>query len=657
MCGIAGFYSPQETNNAVDILKKMLCQITHRGPDQSGIAISKEVGLGSVRLSIIDLLGGRMPLSNADNSLWIVFNGEIYNFLDLKHELEAKKHVFKTSSDTEVVLHLYQEYGVSFLNKLNGQFAIAIYDTKKKELFLARDRVGIKPLYYTNVEGKFIFASEMKALFEYPGVEAKISSKALMQVFTFWSVLSPNTIFKNVYEVPTGSYLKINSEGISKEKYWELPLCRPQDYHKIDIENSVEEYREIFSDAVKIRLNADVPVGAYLSGGIDSSVIASFIRKNKPGQLKTFSLAFLDKEFDESYFQKKASAYFKTNHKSISCDSKDISKVFEKVIWHAETPILRTAPAPMLLLSNLVKQNNLKVVLTGEGADELLGGYNIYKEAIIRQFWAKFPNSKYRPLLLQKLYPYIPQLRDSKFLKFFYSYKLKDVDSPIYSHLIRWKNTSRIMHYFSDDLNLEIKDYDPVSELKNTLSEKFSGIDLLDRAQWLEMNQFMSGYLLSSQGDRMLMANSIEGRYPFLDHRLIEFCMKLPPEHKIKILNEKYLLKKMMDGEVPKQILNRTKQAYRAPSISEFNSEKLGFMLSKEQIELAGIFSPEKVASLISKVSGKVTISELDNMAFLGILSTQILHYLFVQKKGDEWNRDYLENCEVILMNENRYVS
>jgi asparagine synthase (glutamine-hydrolysing) len=213
------------------------------------------------------------------------------------------------------------------------------------------------------------------------------------------------------------------------------------------------------------------------------------------------------------------------------------------------------------------------------------------------------------------------------------------------------------MHYFSDDLDLEIKDYDPVSELKNTLSEKFSGIDLLDRAQWLEMNQFMSGYLLSSQGDRMLMANSIEGRYPFLDHRLIEFCMKLPPEHKIKILNEKYLLKKMMDGEVPKQILNRTKQAYRAPSISEFNSEKLGFMLSKEQIELAGIFSPEKVASLISKVSGKVTISELDNMAFLGILSTQILHYLFVQKKGDEWNRDYLENCEVILMNENRYVS
>lgn len=651
MCGIVGFYSSRERNSAVDILKRMLARINYRGPDQSGIAISKEAGLGSVRLSIIDLITGRMPLSNGDQSLWIVFNGEIYNYLELKHDLIQKGHVFKTSSDTEVVLHLYEEYGAKFLNLLNGQFSIAIWDTLKKELFLARDRVGIRPLYYSKTKDGLVFASEMKALFEYPGVEANISSKAVMQVFTFWSALSPHTIFNDVYEVQPGHYLTINADGICENKYWELPLCQSKEYRNISSNDAVDEFRKIFSDAVKIRLRADVPVGAYLSGGIDSSIITSFIQENKSDRLETFSLAFKEKEFDESDFQKKASAYFKTDHKSITCTSDDISKLFEKVIWHVETPILRTAPAPMLLLSDLVKKNNLKVVLTGEGADELLGGYNIFKEALIRQFWAKFPKSKYRPLLLQKLYPYLSQLHMAKALNLFYSYKLTETDSPVYSHLLRWKNTARIKHYFSDDLKRELKDYEPVSGIESALAEKLEGVDLLSRAQWLEVNQFMSGYLLSSQGDRMLMANSVEGRYPFLDHRIIEFCMQLSPEHKIKILNEKYLLKKMMSGKIPDEICKRNKQAYRAPSIKEFDSEEVRKMLSEEQILLAGIFSPEKVAELVRRVKGKVNISELDNMAFLGILSTQILHRLFVQKKGNEFNTGCLVDCKVSLMN------
>jgi len=651
MCGIAGFYPFCEEQDSIEILKRMLTRIKHRGPDQSGILLAKELGLGSVRLSIIDLETGGMPLSNEDDSLWIVLNGEIYNYLELKQDLETKHHVFKTTSDTEVVLHLYEEYGVQFLSKLNGQFAMAIWDTCKKELFLARDRVGIRPLFYTKVNGSFVFASEMKALFEYPGVSPTISPIALSQVFTFWTALSPLTIFKDIYEVQPGHYVKINKEGIQKEKYWELPLCRSNAYRKMDIDEAIGEFRDLFSDAVRIRLRADVPVGAYLSGGIDSSVTTAFIRKSKTDHLQSFSLGFVDKEYDETIFQKEAASFFNTDHTSIKCSETDIAQTVEDVVWHSETPILRTAPAPMRLLSGLVKKKDIKVVITGEGADELLGGYNIFKEAIIRQFWAKYPKSKYRPLLLRKLYPYMSHMNGAKALNLFFAYKLSETDSPVYSHLLRWRNTSRIKHYFSDDLKSELGNYDPVPELEEKLRDRFQAVDLLSRAQWLEVNLFMSGYLLSSQGDRMTMANSIEGRYPFLDHRIIEFCMKLPPDYKLNMLNEKFLLKKMMAGKLPEKILKRPKQAYRAPSLSGFDSDYVKDMLSEKQLVSAGIFNPDKVNRLVSMMNSNKNISETDKMALMGILSTQILDHLFVQKNREDLNEADLIDCKVTLMN------
>jgi asparagine synthase (glutamine-hydrolysing) len=651
MCGIAGFYPCCKNDDSVDVLRRMLTRIKHRGPDQSGIFLTKDIGLGSVRLSIIDIDNGRMPLSNEDESLWIIFNGEIFNFIELRLDLEKKGHVFKTLTDTEVVLHLYEEYGVQSLNKLNGQFALAIWDTNKKELFLARDRVGIRPLFYSNVNGGLVFASEMKALFEYPQIKAVISPLALSQVFTFWTTLSPLTIFKGIYEVQPGHFIIANNEGIREDKYWELPLCKSDEYRDLKFEEAIEEFRALFLDAVKIRLRADVPVGAYLSGGLDSSVTTSFIKENKHNNLQTFSLGFVDKEFDETNFQKEAVNFFKTNHNSINCSLTDISQSFSDVIWHLETPILRSAPSPMCLLSGLVKKNNIKVVITGEGADELLGGYNIFKEALIRQFWAKDPKSKYRPLLLKRLYPYMSQVNGVKALSLFYSYKLTETDSLVYSHLLRWKNTSRIKQYLSDDLKTELGNYDPVQELEGKLVEKFQDVDLLSRAQWLEINLFMSGYLLSSQGDRMAMANSVEGRYPFLDHRIIDFCMKLPPKFKIKTLNEKILLKEMMNDKLPDHIINRSKQAYRAPSISNFDSDYVREMMSEKQILSAGIFNPEIVQKLVSKMNSKKNISEIDKMAFMGILSTQILDDLFVKKNRKGLNQADLIECKLTLLN------
>jgi asparagine synthase (glutamine-hydrolysing) len=652
MCGITGFYRFNDnTDNKINTLRKMLTRIKHRGPDESGIYVSDAIGLGSVRLSIIDLSTGTMPLANADESLWIVFNGEIFNFIELKEELLAKHHTFKTNSDTEVIVHLYEEYGSDFLNKLNGQFAIAIWDKNKQELFLARDRVGIRPLFYTTIGDTFVFASEIKSFLEFPEFEAKISEKSLSEFFTFWTSLSSNTAFEGVFELPPGSYMTINTKSKTIKNYWELPITKPNKYEFNIAEEAAKEFEIIFTDAVKLRLRADVQVAAYLSGGIDSSITTSFIKKTTPDSLRTFSIGFTEKDFDESSYQNKARDYFNTQHSSVTCSPKDISNNFKDVVWHSEAPLLRTAPTPMSILAKSVRNHNIKVVITGEGADELFGGYNIFKETKIKHFWAKDSKSKYRPLLLKKLYPYIPQINkaNSNLLKMFFGYKLNETSSPIYSHLLRWHNTSRINNYLSKAYKEKIKNYDSVSIMEEQLKDKLEGFDYLTKAQYIELNFFMSKYLLSSQGDRMAMANSVEGRYPFLDHRVIEFCMKLNPDLKLHGLNEKYLLKKMMKGRLPESILNRSKQAYRAPIRSAFFSEEmpayLKDMLSEEKITDFGIFNPEFVNQLKTKMELNKQVSEIDNMAITAILSTQILYDLFVNQSIPK----LLENELVVL--------
>jgi len=653
MCGISGFYNCNlSPDNKADTLRRMLTRIKHRGPDESGIYVSNNIGLGSVRLSIIDLATGTMPLPNANNSLWIVFNGEIFNHIELREELLAKNHTFKTQSDTEVIVHLYEEYGPEFLNKLNGQFAIAIWDKTKQELFLARDRVGIRPLFYTTIGNTFVFASEIKSFLEFPEFHPKISEKTLSEYFTFWTSLSADTIFEGVSELPPGSYMTINARSKSIKTYWTLPITKPNAYEFNTVKEAAETFETIFTDAVKLRLRADVPVAAYLSGGLDSSITTAFIKKISPNNLRTFSIGFTEKDLDESSYQNIARDYFETQHSSVTCSPKDISDSFKAVVWHAEAPLLRTAPTPMNLLAKSVRAQNIKVVITGEGADELFGGYNIFKETKIKHFWAKDPQSKYRPLLLKKLYPYIPQISkaNNNILKLFFGYKLSETSSPIYSHLLRWNNTSRINNYLSKPYQEVISNYHPISKIEDQLKDQLNGYDYLTKAQWIEINFFMSKYLLSSQGDRMGMANSIEGRYPFLDHRVIEFCMKLNPDLKLKGLNEKYLLKYMMKDRIPDAILNRSKQAYRAPIRSTFFSEEmppyLSSMLSEENITGYGIFNLDFVNQLINKMKLNKQVSEIDNMAITAVLSTQILYDLFINKSIPK-----LQEHELVVLN------
>lgn len=639
MCGIAGILNlgGLETVPTEQQLTSMLAAIRYRGPDESGIYLNQKIGLGNVRLSILDLSSGLQPISVREKRFWIVYNGELFNYIEIRRELENLGISFVTNTDTEVVLQAYAQWGPQCLQQFIGQFAIAIWDSQKEELFLARDRVGIRPLFYTRSGDRFIFCSEIKGIFQVPGVRRAISHKGLSQIFSFWTTITPDTPFENIFEIPPGHCLTISRGEAAITRYWNFRFPEIGNYSKLSLNEAAEELRGLFKDAVKIRLRADVEVAAYLSGGIDSSVTTAFIHELEPGVLNTFSIGFSDKAFDETAYQLEAAKYFNTHHTAFTCTSQEIGQHFYDTIRHTEFPVLRTAPTPMYLLSKKVREHNIKVVITGEGADEMLAGYNIFKEAKIRRFWATNPQSDIRPLLLKKLYPYLPMMKEAKtsILKMFFGYKLTETDNPYYSHLLRWHNTSRIQNYFSESVTNGLNGYDPLDEIGKNLAENFSQWGDLAKSQYLESTIFMSGYLLSSQGDRMAMANSVEGRYPFLDHRVIEFAAGLPESYKLNSLNEKFILKKMMQGKIPESILHRHKQAYRAPVSSSLAGPQAPDyakeMLNESAIRSTGIFDPEKVNKLVDKLGQPGNqATEVENMAIAGILSTQLLDHFFI---------------------------
>ncbi len=650
MCGIAGIIDYSGRISGREVVEEMLSIISYRGPDESGIFNFPTGTIGNVRLSIIDIESGQQPLSDPSGRYWIVFNGEIFNYRELRHDLESKGCNFHTNSDTEVLVQLFATSGADCLRLLNGQFAFAIWDTLKEELFLARDRVGIRPLFYNLHNGVFTFGSEIKSLFCQKEINPEFNIKSIAEVYTYWTTITPNTAFKNIMELSPGHYMIFNRKGLFVNKYWELRFDNIN--NKISIDEAIERFEDLFTNSIRIRLRADVEVAAYLSGGIDSSATVSYIKEIEPGILNTFSVGFEDKEFDESLYQNEAVKFFDTNHKSYLCTAKEIAEAFPKVVWHSEIPLTRTAPTPMYLLSKLVRENGIKVVITGEGSDEILSGYNIFKEMKIRRFWANQPESSIRPQLLKRLYPYLPQMKQANttMLKLFFGYKLDDLENPFYSHLIRWNNSNHIKKHLKQDLkdNFTSSSYDDLAKL---LPERFDKWSSLAKAQWIETTIFMSGYLLSSQGDRMALANSVEGRFPFLDYRLIEFCSTLPDRYKLNGLTEKYLLKRLLHHKIPENILKRPKQAYRAPTVNVFmgknRPEYVNYMLSREQTEKTGVFDFNTIAPIISKIEKTGAASEVENMLVTAIISTHLLHFQFIENNEAVRSRE-LSNLKII---------
>ena len=639
MCGIAGIVKLRGGCVDREQLTEMIATLGHRGPDAQEVYTANGTGLAHARLSIIDLEGGRQPMSIADGQVWITFNGEIFNYVELREELIKKGHRFATRSDTEVILHLYQEVGENCVQRLNGQWAFAIWDAPRQKLFVSRDRMGVRPLFYTQTANAFLFASEIKALLACPDVEQALDLHALDQIFTFWVTLPPRTAFKNIQQLPPGHSMILENGQARVWEYW-CPDYSREDKGAEDGEKGLtEELLALMLDATRIRLRSDVPVGAYLSGGLDSTFITALTKSLVGDNLRTFSVSFDDPEFDESAYQKEASAFLHTQHSDVRCSYADIARVFTDVIWHTEQPILRTAPAPLFMLAKLVRDSGFKVVLTGEGADETMGGYDIFKEAKIRRFWGRRPESRVRPLLLKRLYPYMDgiQRQPTDYLKKFFHVAQEDLASSFFSHLPRWELTAKLKTFLSEEARAETHSSNGFLDLERALPRTYGSWSAFNQAEYLEAMYLLPGYILSSQGDRMAMAHSVEGRYPFLDHRVVEFAAKLPANLKMKVLDQKHLLKRAASGLIPKSIQTRFKQPYRAPDGKSFFTGARNYaqdMLSNENIKRDGIFNPGAVAALVAKFEGGRPISVKDDMALVGILSTQMLLEQFIHRRG-----------------------
>jgi asparagine synthase (glutamine-hydrolysing) len=632
MCGIAGILNKGAETPDQRLLERMIATLRHRGPDESRVEVLGPLGFAHARLSIIDLSPtGSQPMANEDGSLRLVYNGEIFNYLELRAELEARGHRFAGSSDTEVILHAYEEKGESCVNDFNGQWAFALWDQPRKRLFLSRDRLGVRPLYYADTPEAFVFASELKALVLHPAVSRAPDLQSLAEIFTFWACLPPRTFLRSVRELPPGCSMTVGGSGVRPFPYWEVDFTPAE--NPAGLEELAEQLLELLVDATRLRLRADVPVGAYLSGGLDSSVVTSIIRHYTSNRLKTFSVSFQDAEFDESAYQRQVVEELGTEHHSVHCTAEDIGRVFPEVIRHTEKPIVRTAPAPLYLLSALVRDHGYKVVLTGEGSDEVLGGYDIYKETRIRRFWGRRLDSRWRPLLLRRLYPYMSNLQAQRpeLLKGFFHVQPGDLGDPFFSHTPRWRLTSHLQLFFSPEVKAAV--HDPLADLEPALPSAFGGWDDFGRAQYLETTVLLPGYILSSQGDRVAMAHSVEGRFPFLDYRVVEFGARLPTRFKMRGLNEKYLLKKAAGHLVPETVRRRPKQPYRAPDAAAFFDPATGKarfpyveeLLSEAALRRHGLFDPEAVAHLLAKARRGGITGVRDNMAVVGILSAQLL--------------------------------
>lgn len=616
MCGFAGYIDTYDERRADQrVLERMADSLAHRGPDSCGYFKEGQVGLGFRRLCIIDPAGGNQPIYNEDTSIVLLCNGEIYNYRELRRALEDKGHSFRTNSDVEVLLHLYEEDGVEFLNKLNGQFAFVIYDRKERRLFLARDHFGINPLYYTLIDGVFIFASEIKAILEHPLATRGVDLTGLDQVLSFPGLVSPRTVFKDIESLKSGHYIMVKGADIKVSEYWdldypkvgELSYDQPESYY-------VDGLKSLFIQSVKYRLQADVPVGFYLSGGLDSSMIAAMIRSVSAGtQRHSFSISFKDEDICESKYQRLMAKYSDSAHHEINFGWAEIAQRMARMIYHTECPVKETYNTCSLALSEAARKSGVTVVLTGEGADELFAGYVGYRfdRHGLRDSGGYDLETILEEELREKLWGDRALFYETDLIAF------REVKRALYSRAV-----NELFNDF-ECINFEIVN-------KNRLE----GRHPIHQRSYLDFKLRLSDHLISDHGDKMALANSVEGRYPFLDINLVEFSRHVPPDLKLNGFTEKYILKKVAEGVIPQEIINREKFGFHAPGtpyLLNQNIEWVNDMLSYERIKRQGYFNPETIEVLKDQYSQRDFRLNLpfESDLLLVVLSFNILLDLF----------------------------
>src|SRR5580693_2150651 len=580
MCGFVGFIDLRGERPAdPGLLERMAGRLAHRGPDSAGYFVEGGVGLGFRRLSIIDLATGDQPIFNEHGSLVLLCTGEIYNHPELRRELEERGHVFATRSDVEVLLHLYEEHGPELLTRLNGQFAFVLHDRRRRLLLLGRDHFGVTPLYHATADGWFLFGSEIKALLEHPAAPREVDLTGLDQVLCLPGLVSPRTLFKGIASLPAGHRIVVREDRVEISEYWDLdyPPAGEALSHE-DERHYVERTHELLARSTRRRLMSDVPLGLYLSGGLDSSLIAAMVCRELGAGQHTFSISFPDQDIDEGRFQQLMVDRLGANHHEIRFDWREIATRLSDMVYHCECPVRETYNTCSMALSAEARRTGVKVILGGEGADEIFAGYPGY---VFDMLGPRRPAADAGPReaeLRERLWGDADLFYEIDFLAF------REAKSAPYSRA----------------LAADLASFDCVAfPLVNP--DRLRGRHRIHQRSYLDFKLRLADHLLADHGDRMVLANSVEGRYPFLDVELVDFVRRIPPDLKVHDFTEKYILKQAAGDLVPREIVNREKFGFRAPGSPYLLKQRIEWiddLLSPDRIRRQGYFDPDHVERL-----------------------------------------------------------
>lgn len=599
MCGICGIVESENSVNERDLIR-MTEILTHRGPDDWDYIVRKNVGLGHRRLSIVDLFGGHQPMSNEDDTIWVTFNGEIYNHKEIRLDLEKKGHRYKTKSDTETLIHLYEEEGLKGVERLNGMFAYAIWDENLRKLILVRDRLGIKPLYYYWDQGSLVFASEIKSLLEYRPGNPSLNTTELPSHLAIGYTSGEETLFAGVKRLLPGHFLVLENGTIQINEYWEI------EYSENNFRNSeqdiIENFNHLFEQSVQHRLMSDVPLGIFLSGGIDSSAIAAVMSNMVDEPIKSFSVGFKEREANEFYYARKVSQAFGTDHHEITVTPQMFFDKLPNLIWHEDEPITFPSSVALYFVAQLASDHGVKVVLTGEGSDELMAGYGKYVRTIYNMILGKLYSRVLPGFLIDGVKLFIDRIPSRFFIKqksvrtFLY---LKPEIEEIHFDNFSVFSRARLGELLTDDLKKILNGVDPYKCSRHFFHEN-NATSLLDRMLYMDIKTYLQKLLMKQ--DRMSMAASIESRVPFLDHNLVEFVSSVPTRMKLRGWTAKYLLIRAMKDKLPKEIISRPKIGFPVPIKKWFKDDTCPYlkeMLLSPRTLQRGLFDKKYLDKII----------------------------------------------------------
>lgn len=592
MCGICGFVN-FDRHRPVDrdVLQNMRDTLSHRGPNDVGLYVDGPVGLGHRRLSIIDVAGGHQPMANEDGSIWIVFNGEVYNYLELRQQYLKGRHRFATDSDTEVMIHLYEDFGAECVTYFNGMFAFALWDLRTKTLLLARDRVGVKPLYYTIQGDALIFASEIKSILQHPAVEPRVDPVAVDEFMTYGYVQGSRTAFAKISRLPEGHTLTLRDGEIAIARYWDLPFAPNETPTE---QEHTDRVRDLLNDSIKLRLRSDVPLGVLLSGGIDSSAVVGLLSRDV-GKIKTYSIGFdAGSEYNELHHARRLAAHFHTDHHETILKPDVFRDFIPTFVYYMDEPVTEAAAVSLYYVCKLAARD-VTVVLSGEGSDELFGGYPIYRYMQILERYRQVPSAARTGMIEPLLRRAVPHAKFDKYLALA-GQPLEQRYLNVHLYDVRLRHT-----LYSADFKA-VAHRDPCEPISH-IYEHTRGWDLLSRLLYLDTRSWLPNDILI-KADRMSMANSLELRVPFLDYRLIEYAASIPSRYKMRGARTKHILKNMLKDVVPSWVLARSKMGFPTPLASMFRDTLRPYvqsLVTDETSERRGYFDPARVRTLVDE--------------------------------------------------------